>query len=500
MNHPLEIDEQFTVNQYITFKLGDVTYGLPVHSVQEIIRMPQIIQVPLSPSYVEGIANLRGTVLHIVSGRKIFHLPEQEANAQTRVIVLVEGNQTLGYIVDRIVGVETIAADEIAGYEATAERWIAGVYRHQGGQALTLLLDPRRLLAHANSFGHERQTSRSGKTEDSHNGKTQEKVVREQEIRQFVRFQVGREEYGIDIADVQEILRLPEEIDQVPGAPEYVLGLGVLRQQVLPVINLARLLGLRLSAMDNRSRVIYINQVWHGKSVAVGLAVDSVSEVLRIARDDVRDLPEVLKSRRTQAIVGVCQPENRGRLMYLLDAQTLIPWEALEGMLTEQGEKADADRNPDSEGSASGEAGSEEGLYLIFRLATEEFALPVSKVREILRLPELTSIPQVPDYVAGVANIRGKLVTVFDLRQKLGLPVRDGKTRGRLIIAEDHAGLLGLIVDSIREARKIKVSEIEPVGSEASEAVDTSYLRGIVKLEGNRMVLLLNLEGQGGTV
>lgn len=135
----------------------------------------------------------------------------------------------------------------------------------------------------------------------------------------------------------------------------------------------------------------------------------------------------------------------------------------------------------------------EPGKYLTFSLANEEYGMPVLTVREIIKMLDITGVPQVPAYVKGVINLRGKVIPVIDLRLKFGLPSSDYTERTCVIVVEAATTggkvMMGLIVDTVSEVMSITSEEIEPT-PEFGDSVDTSYMRGVAKVRGSVKVIL----------
>jgi purine-binding chemotaxis protein CheW len=136
------------------------------------------------------------------------------------------------------------------------------------------------------------------------------------DILQLVSFNLGNEEYAVDILKVQEINRMVE-ITTIPNAPSYVEGVINLRGKVIPVINLRKKFGLELKEMDAHSRIIVVDV---GKTV--GLIVDSVSEVLRLSSDTVEPPPPMTGSGSSEYILGIGKLQDR--LLILLDIDSLL--------------------------------------------------------------------------------------------------------------------------------------------------------------------------------
>lgn len=133
------------------------------------------------------------------------------------------------------------------------------------------------------------------------------------------------------------------------------------------------------------------------------------------------------------------------------------------------------------------------GKYLTVDLAGEAYGLAVIKIREIIRLQKITPVPQMPDHVKGVINLRGKVIPIIDLRVKFGLAAAvTGRTCIVVVQVALPAGAvipLGLVVDSVEEVVNLTDEEIEPT-PEFGTQVDTGYLLGMAKVKGQVKTLL----------
>jgi len=127
-----------------------------------------------------------------------------------------------------------------------------------------------------------------------------------------------------------------------------------------------------------------------------------------------------------------------------------------------------------------------------FVIENEEFGIDILKVEEIIRLISITKIPNAPDFVEGVVNLRGRVIPVIDLRTRLGHPKREHDNNTRVIVVNVNEMTLGFIVDSVREVIRIPKSITEPPPA-ITTSIDSEYITGVGKLE-NRLLILLDLE------
>lgn len=126
-----------------------------------------------------------------------------------------------------------------------------------------------------------------------------------------------------------------------------------------------------------------------------------------------------------------------------------------------------------------------------FHLGGEEYALDILRVQEIIRMQDLTRVPNSPAFVEGVINLRGRVIPVVGLRKRFGLtPIAAGK-HTRIVVVEVHGTVVGLVVDSVSEVLRIAADTIEPPPRLGK--VDREFVSGVGKLE-NRLLLLLDVD------
>lgn len=132
------------------------------------------------------------------------------------------------------------------------------------------------------------------------------------------------------------------------------------------------------------------------------------------------------------------------------------------------------------------------GKYLTFVLADESYGLEILKVREIIGLMPITDVPRTPDHVRGVINLRGKVISVVDLRGKFGMPTT-AETDETCIIVVDVRGLeMGVLVDRVSEVLDIKDDQIEPTPAMGHD-INTDFILGMGKTD-QKVTILLDID------
>ncbi len=134
-----------------------------------------------------------------------------------------------------------------------------------------------------------------------------------------------------------------------------------------------------------------------------------------------------------------------------------------------------------------------EGKYLTFSLAGEEYGIGILKIKEIIGMMPITTVPRTPPFVKGVINLRGKVIPVVDLRLKFGMEEM-GYTERTCIIVAEIAGqggsvFIGIVVDSVSEVLNIKGGDIEETPTFGAR-LDTDYILGMAKMNGGVKILL----------
>ncbi len=132
-----------------------------------------------------------------------------------------------------------------------------------------------------------------------------------------------------------------------------------------------------------------------------------------------------------------------------------------------------------------------EGKFLTFILGSEVYGIEILKVREIIKLMDITTVPRTPDYMKGVINLRGKVIPIVNLRSKFTMPEIEHTQETCIIVAEVNKTSIGIIVDSVSEVSNIKSGDIEEA-PHLGQDIDTNFILGLGKTK-ERIVILLDI-------
>jgi purine-binding chemotaxis protein CheW len=139
---------------------------------------------------------------------------------------------------------------------------------------------------------------------------------------------------------------------------------------------------------------------------------------------------------------------------------------------------------------------ADEDQYLTFILADEEYGVDILRVQEIKGWDSVTSIPNTPEYIKGVINLRGTVVPIFDLRERFNLEtIAYGPTTVVIVLKvanDDGERIMGIVVDAVSDVYNVTDEEMKP-SPEFGSAIDTTFIRGLATVD-NKMVILLNID------
>lgn len=489
-------DQHLSDRQFVTFSVAGEMFAVPMAPVQEIIRVPEVARLPLAPPSLAGLANLRGRVLPIVNLRQLFNTDERENDDSTRALVIDLG-QPLGFVVDRVSSVITIEAHEMesaAAVQSVAQTdYLTGVIRRpqtDGSHQLLLALNFEHLIREAFAHIRPRETGAMGGRaslgfgEGASNGPVEDAAVDELRL---VSFTVAGQEYAIDIADVQEIVQVPERITALPNTPHHCLGVISLRQRLLPLVSLRSLFHLAPVDADEHHRIVVVSLPGRG---LVGLVTDAVKEVLSVPRSQTEPMPGVLaRGSDLQEFSSICRLEGGKRLVSIIDSEQLLGLPAIQNALNATDGPATSDDFNATTMTRSTPT-DDDAQVVIFRLGAEEFGVPIMSVQEIVRVPDaLTRIPKTPTFVEGVINLRGTVLPVIDQRVRLGMEAIERNDRQRIMVYTLGGLRTGFIVDSVAEVLRIPRGNIERSPDLSDE--QSRLITQVAKLDNDKRLVML---------
>jgi purine-binding chemotaxis protein CheW len=465
----------------LIFRIAGETFGLPLATVAEITRLPELAHMPLVPRCLLGLANLRGFVLPVISLRVLLQLPDLEANEQSRVVVL-RGDAPVGFVVDQVERLMEIAPDQFqpdeAGAGTTDPTLLDCVIKGAEGQSTIKILSPPRLLAgQFTQLGVPAARPASRPPVTTHGSA----VAPARALVSLLSLSLGQQEYALPLDRVREIIPLPDYIAELPRPETAVLGVMTLQDRLLPIVSLRALLGLPVvGELQQRSKIVVVSL---GNGV-VGVVADGTREILRIDPDNIDPAPALLTRGEGEAeISSICRVDNGRRLIALLSPDQLFRPDLVRRILADQGIANEPQSQPETSAMAHEQ-------FIIFRLGKQDYGIPIAVVAEIARPPEdITQLPKAPDFIDGVMNLRGSVVPIINLRRRFDLGTAEHAASQRILILAVGGVTAGFVVDSVSEIMKAPVDAIHPAPEVSQEQM--RLISKVINLEADGRLILL---------
>lgn len=392
------MDIAATERPQLVFAAGGRRYAISTESVREVVRLPQLTQVPLAPPALLGLGSFRGEVLAVLS------LGQRNPASEARQALIVAGATRIAIAVDRVERfgaksadseVEPLAVEDFI-QTALPPRTAA---RRQG-----------RVQQEAGAAGGEEQLG-------------------------LLRFIVGEQLFGLPLEEIDGVMVAPDDVAKLPDAEPAVVGTCRYRDGLLGLVSMAALLGFP-TATSARPMVIVARIGQH----RVGLIVDRIDGLLRLGSSRIDAVPATLDRCAGEARISAIGRPEVGGLISLLATNALFN-EAQTLRLLGTGSRSETEIATTSSAVTAS--------HLLFRVGDHGLAFPLAAVDRISLFPRrVTRIPGIPASILGVAMINGMLMPIVDQGFRLTAKKTVGRQR-RLIVVKLGDAIAGFVVDSV---------------------------------------------------
>ncbi len=408
----------------LRFEAGGRALLLPASLVREVRRPARLTRVPHMPDTLLGVAKLRGIATPVLSAARLLSLepgPEQR-------LILIEKIPPVAIAVDRVDRVEHGGETDVLDLDALVAQAMGG--------AATTGASPR---------GTRVRSARQRAAED---------------LRTILAFTIGHQSFGMPLAAIAAVMPRPRSLALFPQADAVVSGSIGWRDRVLPVLSLARLLGLPDLGRTQRLLVVRVAGSF------VGLLVDAIEAVLHVPESEIDPVPVALSRGSAETrIEAIVRRDGGRRLLSLLSPDTLLRDDIVETLRGDAGQGGEEMIAAEAPGDP----------FLIFDIGAERFGLPLGVVSEILTVPErLTAVPRAPAFLLGIFSRRGIAIPLIDLATRLGTALTG---RGQVILLRLDDVVAGLKVDRVRGIERT-AAQLAPHASVGASIVERTIFPG----------------------
>ncbi len=435
------------------FETNGQLFAYETNRVVQTDKVSDLHPVPLAPDYIEGVINLRNNIIPVVSVSKL--LWGEESVCENLIIVESKGSQ-IGLLVENIIGLTNVEISDIKLPEDISlnvdEKYVRGVFEYKGKIVVFLNID-HIILGGSKS----KRRSASSKRVDSDKGR----IGRKGDEEGYVIFKVSNEWFAFNVREVSEIIEKPKDISKIPHAPSYLEGVFILREKEIALYSVCKLLDLKDSEIN---RVIIANI----KGRSVGFGVDEVKEIRWISKEELIYTEE-------ESGKGIIALDDGSRLVLILIAADLIDMD--EVTLNSEGKEDEKERED-----------YKMHKFLVFSVENINFALPINSVKEVIEVDNVNILPNAPQYVDGVYNLRNTVIAVISLRKKFDM--KDDNKGGKVVVLEDKP--VGLKVDDLKGILNVNEERIQSARDIIEE--EDSAVVNIINSEDGSVIFVLDPE------
>ena len=441
------------------FSLGESLFALELKRVEEVIRVPELFKVPLTPEYIAGVTSFRGNFIPVIDlHQKLFG----KVSAITPgMLVVCNYGEYIGFLVTERKGIETLKKEHL---KESSEEFIEGIYL-EGDREVRLL--------NAENLVKVKRVEETSRLRSTASKKTPVSSTVKQQEKGYLVFKIAGKEYAFPLDAIAEVTRA-SEVREVPNPPPGVLGIINWRQLVIPVVDTSKAL-----SMEQRSikRMLIVQH----KGQKVAFQVEDVAGIMKIPKESIQPAPAYIRRKNHTEVSGTYSSE--GTLILILTPEALLNKEITEFA---------GDKKKVGEAAMKSPAGVIEEKYLFFNVGEWIFGLNVKHILELKNKEDITKIPRSPGFLAGIVEKRGNIIPIIDTNKLFSLGLNE-ELKKLVILEYEKNKTLGLLADKLLGIYSLSKEEIMPLSASFEEAEVARFIEATTKIE-NKAAFLLKPE------
>ncbi|MBV5320434.1 MAG: chemotaxis protein CheW [Sulfuricurvum sp.] len=417
------------IEEILIVRNDKVCFGIPTATIGQILRIPELTSLYLSPNGVRGLCAVGGNILTAIDMNISLGMACVDTESSMgRILSLQPPFDTSALLVSEVL-VSVIVDQSRIELVENPDDAIVAIYHH--GDELVQILDVSKIINAILPLSVELSpiTEKNGaiRINDKNNSTLR-----------YLIFRMGEETFALEVENLREILALHQPLTQLSGANPEVAGMISLREQILVVADLRIYCGFE-PLKNDKNRILIVET----DNKTIGLIIDEIIDIREYAEDKVDRFVQVVDDERISGVI-----HDPAFLISLLGERVVQDIINRNKSILVTSDELREDEKNDVVMDA-----------LIFKLGNEEYALPIEEVAEIIDTLAITPISLAPDMVEGVINIRGQIVTIGSLYKKLGITMKSDHEH-KIIVCHTPKGRMGFFVDFVSDVIQVHANEI----------------------------------------
>ncbi len=445
------------IEEILIVKYRGVSFGISTSLIGQILRVPEITSLALSPDQVRGLCAVSGSIVTVLDFNLLLGLEACSADRQENRVITLGGEWgALALLVDEV-SISLALEHEKVEYLQEHDEAICAIYHH--GETLIQIVDLAFLIGSVIPVKIQAQSISEKNVNDHAVG------AKTEEFDRYLVLKMGNEKYGMSIEYLREILSANITITPIAGSHDEIEGMMSLREELMIVADLRRYFGYEPTRSD-KNRIVIAQR--HGKTI--GLMIDEIIDIREFSEKEI-----------DHQSCGGDEPHISGIIRDGENLISLIGTDTIDRIFARNAEII-----VENSSISSHEESNQAMEVVIFHLGNEEFAFNIEEVAEIIDTVSVTPVAESPELVEGVINIRGQIVTIGSLYRRLGI---ESCAHGdqKIIICHAPQGRIGFFVNSVSDVMGVNADQIRP--EDDAEGLFSSVLHFD---EGKRLVMLFN--------
>lgn len=446
------------LEQVLVISLNGSKYAIETDHIQHILRVPEITDVPLTPPVLRGICSLEGGIITVFDGKKLIDSDSDVVDIEeykSRMLTMRSQNDNFSILVDEVVDNISPEPGSIEESESSEDDPVEMLIKTE--DEIIQVLSVEKLTKDIGLTQFIKSDVKDISTLDGN-----DKSGVPSDSKRFLFFNMGNESFALDIETIREII-FQRDITPIADSAEEVMGMFTLREHVLMSVDLRKVFNME-GTHSEKNRTIIIQS---GNS-AIGLLVDAIVDIRDVTKADIDKIPEHFDDEK---ISGVANVDN--------ELISIIDYSVLEDLIENHKSSTSGNVTAKKDEKESGDNLE----VVIFTINEKEYAFNIDDVEEIIRFTEITEIPEAPKYLKGIINLRGEIIPILSLHERMGIKENideDTKT----LVCKVNGKKLGFLVDNVNQ-----VLDVSSENLQENDNHDALFSNVILLNDGERIIL-----------